>query len=76
MDYIPTFEKGERFNDDYYDFIKALGIELEKEGYIKQYIQDKWMYIFSKEFGELFTYSKTSNAEISCFLSSKRATIV
>ena len=41
MDYIPTFEKGERFNDDYYDFIKALGIELEKEGYIKQYIQDK-----------------------------------
>ena len=35
MDYIPTFEKGKRFNDDYYDFIKALGIELEKEGYFK-----------------------------------------
>ena len=65
MDYIPTFEKGERFNDDYYDFIKALGIELEKEGYIKQYIQDKWMYIFSGldtfEGEETFEWLKAKN---------------
>ena len=65
MDYIPTFEKGKRFNDDYYDFIKALGIELEKEGYIKHYIQDKWMYIFSGletfEGEETFEWLKAKN---------------
>ena len=47
MDYIPTFKRGERFNDNYYEFVKGLGVELEKEGYIKEYIQNKWMYIFS-----------------------------
>ena len=47
MDYIPTFKRGERFNDNYYEFVKGLGVELEKEGYIKECIQNKWMYIFS-----------------------------
>ena len=41
MDYIPTFKRGERFNDNYYEFVKGLGVELEKEGYIKEYIQNR-----------------------------------
>jgi|TARA_B110000879_G_scaffold127994_1_gene168594 hypothetical protein len=47
MKYIPTFTKSSKFDENYYDFIKALGIELEKERLIDKYDQSKWMYIFS-----------------------------
>ena len=47
MKHIPTFKAGSKLNDTYYDFIKALGIELEEERLIDKYDQSSWMYIFS-----------------------------
>lgn len=47
MKRIPTFSEGSRLDDNYYVFIKALGIELEKERLIDKYEQSTWMYIFS-----------------------------
>ena len=45
--------------------LKHLELKLEKEGYIKQYIQDKWMYIFSGletfEGEETFEWLKAKN---------------
>jgi hypothetical protein len=65
MGYIPTFSKGNKFNDDYYPFIKALGIELEKENLIHNFDQSSWMYIFSSldtfKGSEVFTWTGKKN---------------
>ena len=45
--HVETFSRGNKFDDNYYDFIKALGFELEKEGLISLYDESKWCYIFS-----------------------------
>ena len=47
MKYIPTFSKGSRLDENYYDFVKKLGLQLEKERLIDKYDQSKWMYVFS-----------------------------
>ena len=47
MKYIPTFTKGSKLDDDYFNFINKLGLELEKERLIDKYEQSSWMYIFS-----------------------------
>ena len=73
MKRIPTFCAGIKLEDNYYDFIKVLGIELENLGYIQYwnnglmagYSKSNWMYIFSGlddyEGENVFSWQKEKN---------------